>query len=221
MAPHARSRSQIAGYVVLSALVLAVGGRWLATRGAHPAGAGNGAAAGVLRSGPARSGGDRAGSAAAPGVRLQPGGGTAVVHVAGAVHRPGVYSLPADRRVQDAIRRAGGATRRADLAAINLAARVQDGVQVVVPVRPSSSAGAASGAGSAGVAGPGGAPGPVSLNTATAEQLETLDGVGPATAAKILEYRRQHGGFRSVEDLTQVSGIGEKRLAALRGKVTT
>ena len=62
--------------------------------------------------------------------------------------------------------------------------------------------------------------GPINLNTATAEQLETLDGVGPAIAGKIIDYRKQHGGFRSVEDLTQVSGIGPKRLAAMKGKVT-
>jgi competence protein ComEA len=141
-----------------------------------------------------------------------------VVHVAGAVRHPGVYRLAAGARVQDAVRRAGGPTGKADVNAINLAAVVQDGVQVVVPARGPAGAVAApiSGDASAGVAAP---TAPVNLNTATAEQLDTLDGVGPATAQKILDYRRQHGGFRSVEDLGQVPGIGPKKLAALRSKV--
>ena len=105
-------------------------------------------------------------------------------------------------------------TAKGDLNAINLAAKVADGQQVVVPRR-----------GAAGVAAGGGAvPGapasaPVNLNSATAEQLDTLDGVGPATATKILEWRQAHGGFRSVEDLAQVPGIGPKKLAALKPKV--
>jgi competence protein ComEA len=134
------------------------------------------------------------------------------------VRRPGVYRLTAGARVQDAVRRAGGATAKADVNAVNLAALVQDGVQVVVPARAAGGVGVAM-APAAGD-GAGGVPSaPVNLNTATAEQLDTLDGVGPATAAKILDYRKQHGGFRSVEDLGQVSGIGPKRLEALRGKV--
>jgi competence protein ComEA len=149
------------------------------------------------------------------------GGGEALVHVAGAVRHPGVYRLSAGARIQDAVRRAGGGTGAADVNAVNLAAKVADGQQVIVPRR--ASAGGAAGlptAASAGAA-PAGGPttGPVNLNTATAEQLDTLDGVGPATAEKILDWRRQHGGFRTVEDLAQVPGIGPKRLAALRGKV--
>jgi competence protein ComEA len=120
-------------------------------------------------------------------------------------------------RIQDAVRRAGGARRGADLNAINLAAKVADGQQVVVPRRGAAGQAAAAGAGASE---PGGPPqAPVSLSTATAEQLDTLDGVGPATAAKILDYRRRHGGFRSVDDLGEIPGIGPKRLAALRGKV--
>ena len=195
-------RSQLAGYAVLAVLCLAVGGRWLAKRGVTPEG------------GP--SGGPGANAPARVQVRDVDGGGgrAALVHVAGAVRRPGVYRVPAGGRVQDAIRCAGGATRKANLDAINLAAPVQDGVQIVVP------GAAAPGAAAPGVPG-GAAGGPINLNTATEAELETLDGVGPAIAGKIIDYRKQHGGFRSVEDLTQVSGIGPKRLAALKGKVTT
>ena len=128
------------------------------------------------------------------------------VHVAGAVRRPGVYRLSARARVVDAVRRAGGARRRADLSALNLAAKLEDGRQVVVPVR-----GAAPAAPGEGV--------PLDLNTATPEQLDELDGIGPGMAGTILEYRERHGGFGSVEELGQVPGIGEKRLAALREKV--
>lgn len=148
-------------------------------------------------------------------VKVTAAGTSAVVDVSGEVRRPGVYKLPPGARVQDAVRRAGGALRHADLQAVNLAAKVADGVQIVVP-----RTGAGGGAGAA-AAGSGSAPvGPVNLNTATAEQLDTLDGVGPATAAKILAYRQQHGGFSSVSQLDQIPGIGPKKLAALRGKVT-
>jgi competence protein ComEA len=147
---------------------------------------------------------------------------TALVHVAGAVRHPGVYRLRGGERIKDAVRRAGGAGHRADLNAINLAAKVADGQQVVVPRRgaatgASGAAAASSGEAAAGAGGAGQTP--VSLNSATAEQLETLDGVGPATAQKILDWRQQHGGFRSIDDLSEVPGIGPKRLAALRPKV--
>jgi competence protein ComEA len=137
-------------------------------------------------------------------------GGGLVVHVAGAVRRPGVYELRAGARVGDAVERAGGARRRADLGAVNLAAELQDGRQVLVPLR------ARGGAVAAGVTPPGV---PLDLNTATVEQLDELDGIGPATAQQIVAYREAHGGFGSVEELDQVPGIGETRLAALREKV--
>jgi competence protein ComEA len=137
------------------------------------------------------------------------------VHVTGAVRRPGVYRLPGWARLDLAVMRAGGATRQADLAGVNLAAKVSDGQQVIMPRR---AAGAVQGA-AAGSAGPGSAGVPISLNTATAEQLDQLDGVGPATAQKILDWRKQHGGFRSVEDLKQIGGIGPKRFEALKDKV--
>ena len=152
------------------------------------------------------------------------------VHVAGAVRRPGLVELPAGTRVATALERVGGPTRRADLTLVNLAARVQDGQQIVVPM----ARGAAGTAPGAGTAAPGSAPGTASaagstpgaagsipgvkihLSTATAEQLDQVGGIGPTLAARIIEYRDAHGGFRSIEELAEVDGIGEKRLATLR-----
>jgi competence protein ComEA len=136
-----------------------------------------------------------------------------------AVQRPGVYRLRAGQRIQDAVRRAGGPRGKADLNAINLAAKVADGQQIVVPRRGVAGAAAAGTASSADGGAAATPQAPVSLNSASAEQLETLDGVGPATAHKIIDWRTQHGGFRTIEDLSQVPGIGPKRLAALREKV--
>ena len=142
-------------------------------------------------------------------------GGRVVVDVAGAVTRPGVYRLPAGARVEDALERAGGPTRRADLSQVNRAAKVEDGRQVLVPTRVKTAAVAP------GTAPPAAqVPGqPLNLNTATLEQLDELDGVGPSTAQKILDFREEHGGFGAVEELDQIPGIGEKRLAALREHV--
>jgi|SRR4051794_20557090 len=159
----------------------------------------------------------RAGGAAAPVLALGPsGGGRVVVDVSGAVRRPGVYRLRAGARVADALQRAGGATGRADLTQINRAAKLEDGRQVLVPVRtPAAAAAPAAPDGSSpGTGGP-----PLNLNTATLEQLDGLDGIGPTMAQRILDYRKAHGGFGSVEELGQVAGIGDKRLAALRDKV--
>jgi competence protein ComEA len=163
--------------------------------------------------------GDRAGGGGAP-IRMQRDGGGAggvlVIPVAGAVRRPGVYRLRAGARVDEAVRRAGGVRGRADLTQLNLAAKLEDGRQVIVPELPPPGAVPV---GAGGGAGPVGPAAPVNLNTATAEQLDTLDGIGPAMAAKILEFRRRQGGFSSVEELGQISGIGERRLAALREQV--
>ncbi|HYI20058.1 MAG TPA: ComEA family DNA-binding protein [Solirubrobacteraceae bacterium] len=157
-------------------------------------------------------GDDEPSGAAAPAIRMGEEGDGAqarvTVHVAGAVRRPGVYRLSARSRVVDAVRRAGGARPRADLAALNLAAKVEDGRQVVVPVR-----------GATGAAGTAAEGVPLDLNTATAEQLDELDGIGPGMAGSILKYREEHGGFGSIEELGQVPGIGEKRLASLREQV--
>jgi competence protein ComEA len=141
-----------------------------------------------------------------------------VVDVAGAVFRPGLYRLPPGSRVADAIARAGGETRHALAALVNLAAPVADGEQVLVP----SSAGGGSAA--SGAVAAGGAPSPtapVDLNTATAEQLDTLPGVGPVTAQKIVDYRTEHGPFTSVDDLDAIPGIGPAKIDDLRGLVIT
>jgi competence protein ComEA len=163
-----------------------------------------------------RTGGAQAGSPAPPAaIRVDDGdsrAGAVIVHVAGAVRRPGVYRMRPNARVDDAVGRAGGATRRADLSQVNLAAKVEDGRQVLVPVKVR-----------AGAAGPAAAPTqpgvPLNLNTATLEQLDELDGIGPATAQNILDYRDEHGGFGSVEELGDVPGIGDVRLASLREQV--
>jgi competence protein ComEA len=199
------SRPQLVAYALAALVVVVLGVRFMQ-------GQARGSAA------PAASVSAPASGSANQTVRLEPRKATvALVHVAGAVRSPGVYRLRDGERIQDAVRRAGGPRPGADLNAINLAAKVADGQQVVVPRRGAAGAAPVGGA----AAGEPGAPpqAPVSLNTATAEQLDTLDGVGPATASKILEYRRQHGGFRSIDDLGEIPGIGPKRLAALRGKV--
>ena len=134
-----------------------------------------------------------------------------VVHVVGAVRRPGLYRLDQGDRIADAVRHAGGATRAADLTAVNLAAPLADGAQVLVPQRlPVAGGSAPASAGSAAPAGP------VRLNTATLEQLDELPGVGPVTAQKILDYRASHGAFASVDELDAIVGIGPARLDQLR-----
>jgi competence protein ComEA len=147
------------------------------------------------------------GSGAVPASRL-------VVYVVGAVRHAGLYRLPQGSRVADAVARAGGVTRRADPAALNLAAPVADGEQVLVPARLPRAVAAAQG-----VPIPGVPAGPIQLSSATAEQLDSLPGIGPVTAQKILDYRAEHGAFRSVEELDDVPGIGPTRVEQLRGLV--
>ena len=132
-----------------------------------------------------------------------------VVDVAGAVRRPGLYRLEPGTRIADAVAVAGGATARADIELVNLAAPLADGEQVVVPRR---GAAAASG-------GPASPTSPLDLNTASLEQLDALPGIGPTTAQKILDYRQAHGAFHSLADLDAVPGIGPSRLAQLKGLV--
>jgi competence protein ComEA len=135
-----------------------------------------------------------------------------VVDVEGAVRRPGLVRLPSGARVADAVAAAGGLARRADRTTVNLAAAVSDGQQVLVARSGATGAASASG----GTAGP---TGPVSLSRASAEELDTLPGVGPVTAQKIVAYREAHGGFRSVDELDAIPGIGPARLDELQGLV--
>jgi competence protein ComEA len=150
-----------------------------------------------------------AGKLAAPGGASRAGG--LYVHVAGAVERPGVVRVAPGSRVAGAVARAGGPSRKADLTAVNLAAEVEDGQQVIVPAR-----GAAGTVAGGAVLEPG-APGApkLSLGTATAEQLDELDGIGPTLSERIVEYRTENGGFGSLEELREVEGIGEKRFETL------
>lgn len=208
------TRSELAAYALCAVVVVLLGLRAMrAPEAAAPA------TEPVGRTAPAAPAADGAGSA--PEVAA-PAAEAPVVHVVGAVRRPGLYELEAGARVADAVQEAGGATPRADLSGLNLAAKVLDAQQVVVPRRGEAAAGgssAAAPAGPGGAAGAGAADAPIDLNAATAEQLETLDGIGPATAAKLLALRDERGGFRSVDDLAAVPGIGPKRLAALRARV--
>jgi len=134
---------------------------------------------------------------------------TLFVNVVGAVRRPGLYRLKDGSRVADAVTRAGGPTPKAQIELLNLAARIADGEQIVVPRRGVVGAVGAPGGGAA-------AAGPVHLNSATLEQLDALPGVGPVTAQKILDYRQQHGAFGSVDELDAIPGIGPARLGTLR-----
>jgi competence protein ComEA len=163
------------------------------------------------------------GGAAAPAVTPLPAPARArpaaakllVIDVAGAVRRPGLYRLRSGSRIDDAIAAAGGATAKAQLDAVNLAAPIADGEQVVVPGRGAAGLAAAASPPAAGSS----PSAPLDLNTATAEQLDSLPGIGPVTAQKILDYRQEHGAFHSVAELEGVPGIGAGRLAQLKGLV--
>ncbi len=191
------SRSQVAVYGAVAIAVLLIGVRAIRVEGDGDS------------TGGAASWGQERSSGSGTFDLASEGSGDIVVDVAGAVADPGVYRLPAGARVVDAVRRAGGPLRSALLGAVNRAARLTDGQQVVIPKR------------SPGVASTTSAPGlpdqgPISLGTATPEQLETIEGIGPVTAADIIDFRDQHGGLASVEQLNQVSGIGPATMEALR-----
>jgi competence protein ComEA len=190
------TRTQLALVVVPLVALLTVAGSRLA---------GVGASEGPPRGTPlARLAGDDSADTTEAAPRL-------VVHVVGAVRRAGLFRLPEGARVADALERAGGPTPRADVSAVNLAAPLVDGQQVVVPRRgpPGSSSAGAPAAGTK-----------VSLAIATVEQLDELPGIGPVTAEKIVDWRTSHGPFRSVDDLDAVPGIGPARIEQLRDLVT-
>jgi competence protein ComEA len=194
------SRTQVAVYGAIAVALLLVGARAIRGEGGSAetfVGAGAEAAA--------------SGGSSSAGFTISGQAGDLVVDVTGAVARPGVYRMPAGSRVDDAVKRAGGPTARAQLEAINLAARLADGQQVMVPERGPA------GAAVAGVAAT--EDGPISLGTATVEQLDTIDGIGPVTAADIIDFRDQHGGLSSIDQLDQVSGIGPATMESLRERL--
>ncbi|WP_239009232.1 ComEA family DNA-binding protein [Streptomyces sp. CFMR 7] len=185
---------------------------------------GDAAAEDPLRAGAGAGGGGGGGGAvprpvagAPPSPPPEPAG-EIVVDVAGKVHRPGVQRLPAGSRVADALRAAGGVRAGADVTGLNRARVLMDGEQVRVglPQAPADQAASGATGGAAGASGPSGPAAPLSLSTATKEQLETLPGVGPVLAQHIIDHRTESGGFRSVDELRQVSGIGDRRFADLR-----
>jgi competence protein ComEA len=190
------SRNQVVVYAAIAVALLLVGARAIRGEGSTD----------VSFAAPDGGAGATSGSFSIGGES-----GDLVVDVTGAVRRPGVYRMPAGSRVDDAVTRAGGPTARAELEAVNRAARLADGQQVVVPERlPGGAAGSA-----AAIA----EDGPISLGTATVEQLEEIDGIGPVTAGDIVEFRDEHGGLAAVDQLDQVPGIGPATMEALRERL--
>ena len=183
------SRARALAYATVALLVLVVGARFLDRGDAAP---------------------QADGSKAIAIEAEEPAARRVVVHVVGAVANPGLYQLDEGSRIDDAIRKAGGATPRAALDLVNLASPVADGQQVLVPKKGEA---AAAGPGSGAAVGAGQR---VHLNSATLEQLDSLPGVGPVTAQGILDYRTEHGAFQSVEELDAVPGIGPARLEQLK-----
>ena len=202
-------RRAVAGLSVLLVLALGYGVQhfWVGrpVPVAVPAAELTGAGASALVPGPTV----RATGTGVPEVAGAPTAAGLVVDVAGRVHAPGVRTLRPGSRVQDALRAAGGALAGTDLTGLNLARIVNDGEEIVVggAAVPAAAPGAAAGGAAAG--------GPLSLNTATAEQLDALPGLGPVLVQRIIQFRDQHGGFRSVDQLSQITGFGERRLKDL------
>jgi competence protein ComEA len=185
------NRSQLLVYGAVAVALLLLGARWI--RASESAADGGGGAVSF--------GADQFAAS-------EEGSRDLVVHVAGEVRKPGVYRLPGGARVADAVERAGGVSGRGDPDAINLAAKLADGQQVVVPPR-----------GGGAVAGPASEDGPISVGSATVEQLDTVEGIGPVTAQNIIDWRDEHGGFSSIEDIDQVPGIGPATMEALKGRL--
>jgi len=204
------SRSQLIVYGAVAVVLLLVGARWIRSGDSQGEPAGEVSYGGS--SSPGASSDDSAGTLAVDAE----GGTDVVVDVTGAVNDPGVYRLPAGSRVDDAVQRAGGATSRAEVQSINLAARLTDGQQVVVPEKVrGSTAVAAVGAGATGTD----TSTPISVGTASVEELDTIEGIGPVTAQKIVDFRDEHGGVSSVDQLDQIDGIGPATMESLRSRL--
>ena len=186
------SRSQLLVYGAIAVALLLLGARWLRSSDQAEAGFGE------VRE-----------AAGEGSFEIQRSEGDLVVHVAGAVRDPGVYELPAGARVTDAVERAGGTTADAAPDAINLAATLADGQQIVVASAAPGGATAAAAAEDA----------PISLGTATVEQLDTIEGIGPVTAGDIIAFRDEQGGLSSIDELDQISGIGPATMEALRDRL--
>jgi competence protein ComEA len=199
-------RGQLLLYGAIAAALLVVGFRWVSA---------SGGASSQAVSFESRDSGQSAGSA---GGSFSVGASNedVVVDVAGAVRRPGVYRMPADARVNDAVARAGGASGGANLEAINLAARLSDGQQVMVPGKAAAAEAEASTAATGAIAS---STGPISLGSATLADLDTIEGIGPVTAQKIIAFRDQHGGVASIDELSQIPGIGPATMEALRARL--
>jgi competence protein ComEA len=191
------SRTQIAVYGAIAVALLFVGARAVRGEGGEQAGS---------------TYSDYSSSEPEESFAVEEGGTDVVVDVTGAVRKPGVYRMPVGSRVNDAVKRAGGATGKALLDSINLAARLADGQQVVVPEEgPAGSP--------APVVGAEAEEGPISLGTATAAELDTINGIGPVTAEDIIKFREEHGGLSSIDQLDQISGIGPATMESLRERL--
>jgi competence protein ComEA len=213
-----RRKLEIAAYAVAAFVVVLLAAQLLHR---DAGGGGGGDSAVSISTPPARA---AAGARDTSGAPNSPAASRSlVVDVAGEVRRPGVYRVPPGSRADTAVQQAGGVTKRGESAAVNLAMPLHDGQQIVVPRRggaaPAAAGGSSGGAGGATATPGAGSAQPISLSTATAEQLDSLDGIGPTLAARIVQYREAHGGFHTVDELRQVSGIGDKRFEALRKSV--
>ena len=229
-----RAAVVLAAVVVVVAVVVALGGALVSGGGEGAGGTGGVVVRGAPTAGAASGAPSPSAGASAGAGPSAPGAGRVVVHVLGAVRRTGVVELPASSRVGDALERAGGATDDADLDRLNLARVLTDGERLYVPrvgqqevpealgpVADGAAAGPTAGAGGSGGTAGTGVEGSavVDLNTADQTALETLPGIGPGLAGRIIAWRDEHGRFTAVEDLLDVSGIGDVRFAELRDRV--